>query len=389
MTRPGVYLDRSDCDLAAFEALIAQPLLPEAVPRAAEVLGKVPVYDMAECGADLEDPVARRGLLAEWAWVLGDGPGVFVQRAAVPEPEVIDAVTALYLRVIEQERAAGAGGADHFAASGANDRIWNSLQKLCLAEPALFVRYFGAPAIAGAAEAWLGPGFQMTAQVNLVRPGGAAQEAHRDYHLGFQTEESALRYPVHVHTLSPYLTLQGGIAHGPTPVESGPTQLLPWSQQFAAGYLAYRDPAFRAVFEASCVQIPLEKGDALFFNPALFHAAGANRSPDIQRLVNLMQVSSAFGRAMEALDRDAMARAVYPHLQRMAAEGQLRPAQVAAAIACSAEGYPFPSNLDTDPPRGGLAPESQAALMTRALAEGQSPEAFAAALDAHGARRAP
>ncbi|WP_424971598.1 phytanoyl-CoA dioxygenase family protein [Dinoroseobacter sp. S76] len=389
MSRPQVYFDRTDCDLDAFKALIAQPLPKDAVPRAAEVVARVPVYDMDVCGADLEDPEARRGLLAEWAWVLGEGPGVFVQRNAVPEPEVIDGVTALYTRVIADERAAGAGGADHFAASGANDRIWNSLQKLCLAEPALFVRYFGAPAIAAAAEAWLGPGFQMTAQVNLVRPGGAAQEAHRDYHLGFQTEETALSYPAHVHRLSPYLTLQGGIAHGPTPVESGPTQLLPWSQQFGPGYLAYRDPAFRAVFDEAAVQIPLEKGDALFFNPALFHAAGANRSADIQRLVNLMQVSSPFGRAMEALDRAAMARAIYPHLQRMVADGSLRPAQVAAAIACTAEGYPFPSNLDTDPPIGGLAPESQAALMTRALSEGQTPEDFSVALAAHGARRAP
>ena len=27
----------------------------------------------------------------------------------------------------------------------------------------------------------------MTAQINLVHPGGSAQQAHRDYHLGFQT----------------------------------------------------------------------------------------------------------------------------------------------------------------------------------------------------------
>lgn len=30
-------------------------------------------------------------------------------------------------------------------------------------------------------EAWLGPGYQLTAQVNVVRPGGKAQEPHRDY----------------------------------------------------------------------------------------------------------------------------------------------------------------------------------------------------------------
>ena len=47
------------------------------------------------------------------------------------------------------------------------------------------------------------------------------------------------------------------------------------------------------------MQLPLAKGDAAFFNPALFHGAGTNRSADVRRMANLLQVSSAFGRAME------------------------------------------------------------------------------------------
>lgn len=30
-------------------------------------------------------------------------------------------------------------------------------------------------------EAWLGPGYQITAQTNIVKPGGKAQQPHRDY----------------------------------------------------------------------------------------------------------------------------------------------------------------------------------------------------------------
>lgn len=30
-------------------------------------------------------------------------------------------------------------------------------------------------------EAWLGPGYSMTSQTNIVNPGGKAQEPHRDY----------------------------------------------------------------------------------------------------------------------------------------------------------------------------------------------------------------
>ena len=39
-------------------------------------------------------------------------------------------------------------------------------------------------------------------------------------------------------------------------------------------------------------------------------------------------------------------------------------------IAACAEGYAFPTNLDRDPPLGGLAPQTQAQLMAQALAQG-------------------
>jgi ectoine hydroxylase-related dioxygenase (phytanoyl-CoA dioxygenase family) len=229
----------------------------------------------------------------------------------------------------------------------------------------------------------------MTAQVNLVRPGGAAQQAHRDYHLGFQTADTAARFPAHAHDLSPVLTLQGAAAHCDMAVESGPTKLLPFSQLFRPGYMAYRRDDFRDFFEERYIQLPLKKGDAVFFNPALFHAAGENRSADVERMANLLQVSSAFGRAMESLDRTAMSRALYPVVQRLLSEGRLSREEADAAIAACAEGYSFPTNLDTDPPAGGLAPETQAALFRRALSEGQTPGAFGGALAALDARRRP
>ncbi len=133
----------------------------------------------------------------------------------------------------------------------------------------------------------------MTSQVNVVRPGGLAQLAHRDYHLGFQTVDESQAYPVHVHRMSPLLTLQGAVAHSDMTLESGPTKLLPFSQRYAPGYLAWRRQDFRDYFEAHFVQLRLDKGDALFFNPALFHAAGANSTTSVSRMANLLQISSA------------------------------------------------------------------------------------------------
>ncbi|MEM7423447.1 MAG: phytanoyl-CoA dioxygenase family protein [Pseudomonadota bacterium] len=381
------YFSADTCSLGAFEALTARELKPEQVPLAAGVSGNIPIYDMNARAADLSDADACRALMEEWADVLMNSAGAIAIKGAMTDLDAIDDATRVYEEIIVEERAASGGGADHFAAAGANDRIWNSAQKLCAAAPDVFAAYFGAPVVDAVCRAWLGPNYQMTAQVNLVRPGGKAQQAHRDYHLGFQTAETSELYPAHVHKLSPVLTLQGAIAHTDMPIESGPTKLLPFSQLFEAGYTAWRRDDFRALFEERHVQIPLNKGDALFFNPALFHAAGENRTQDIHRMANLLQISSAFGRAMETLDRAAMSVRLYPVLRDMMLHQRLSGPRAVAAIAACAEGYPFPTNLDTDPPAGGLAPESQADLFRRALTEGWASEKFAEAVAAQEARR--
>ncbi|MGX9355336.1 phytanoyl-CoA dioxygenase family protein [Roseobacteraceae bacterium S113] len=343
---PTGYFTSESQDLAAFRAEVEDSCTPDAVPHAAEIVGNVPIYDVASL--DLVSHAARQAVMSEWADVLLSGAGALALRGAYPDTAAIDEATEIFHQIIATETAAG-GGADHFAAAGSNARIWNVVEKLAMGWPEVFARYFGNVPIAAVCEAWLGPGYQMTAQVNLVRPGGKAQTAHRDYHLGFMTEEQAARYPAHVHKLSPVLTLQGAIAHCDMPVESGPTKLLPFSQRFDAGYMTYRRPEFAAYFEDNCVQVPLEKGDALFFNPALYHGAGDNVSADIQRMANLVQVSSCMGIAMESMDRHAMSKSLLSGLQA----ANLPEAERDAAIACCADGYAFPTSMDRDPPVGG------------------------------------
>jgi hypothetical protein len=103
------------------------------------------------------------------------------------------------------------------------------------------------------------------------------------------------------------------------------------------------------------VQLPLRRGDAAFFNPAVLHGAGSNVSADIQRVATLLQVSSGFGRAMEYVDRVKVAKAVYPALKRRQATGA-DPDALVNAVAAVAEGYPCPTNLDRDQPVDGLTP---------------------------------
>jgi ectoine hydroxylase-related dioxygenase (phytanoyl-CoA dioxygenase family) len=264
--------------------------------------------------------------------------------------------------------------------------VWNALEKLAVREPSVFAAYYANDIISLVSVAWLGPDYQLTSQINVVNPGGDAQTGHRDYHLGFMSADQAARFPTHVHRLSPVLTLQGAVAHCDMPVESGPTMYLPHSQKYEPGYLAAARLEFRAYFEANHVQLALEKGDAAFFNPALFHAAGRNRSANIRRMANLLQVSSAFGRAMESVDRQRMSNALFPTLVRLKAAGVAEHSLRNVVAAC-AEGYAFPTNLDRDQPVGGMAPQTQADLVWQAVAEQWEPTALRDELAVHAARR--
>ncbi len=375
-----------DVRLADLVEVVSEPTRADDYPHAAGVEQGVVLYASATLRAAVTSPEGEDAVRAELVHALTDGPGIVVLKGAWDDHDVVDRATAAFEEVIAQEKAAGGAAGDHFAKPGANDRIWNALEKLAVTDPATFVDYYANDVLALVSTAWLGPAYQVTSQVNVVRPGGVAQDPHRDYHLGFLSDEVAARYPAHVHLLSPVLTLQGAVAHVDMPVESGPTLYLPHSQKYGPGYLAYRRDDVRGYFAEHHVQLPLEKGDAVFFNPALLHGAGSNVSADVQRVANLLQVSSAFGRAMEAVDRARATAAVYPTLLERRAAGW-SDAALRRVVASVAEGYPFPTNLDLDQPVDGMTPLSQAEIVEQALAAGRDVDQVGQALGAYAARR--
>jgi hypothetical protein len=104
--------------------------------------------------------VADRGRLlaeveAELARALMDGPGLVVFQRAFTDLPVVDRATDAFHAMIADQRASGAIAGDHFAKPGANDRVWNAVEKLAVREPAVFA----------------------------------------DYHLGFQSNALAAQYP--------------------------------------------------------------------------------------------------------------------------------------------------------------------------------------------------
>ena len=287
--------------------------------------------------------------------------------------------------MIDEQRASNTGGGDHFAKPGANDRIWNALEKLCLE---------GSGGLRGllrqrdhrlVSEAWLGSAYQITSQLNVVnpaaprnRPTGTTISASRR-----RKSSSAIR-PCAPAVARPHPPGRRRTLRHAGRDRADPLPAL--LSNLCAG-LSRDGPARVSglLRPAPCAASARQGGRGLF-NPAVFHAAGTNRSKDVRRIANLLQVSSAYGRAMESVDRTRMSAALYPALRSMLASGRLTPQQGANAVAACAEGYSFPTNLDRDPPIGGLAPKTQQALLHEALQEGWAPEA-AAALNEQHARR--
>ena len=172
------------------------------------------------------------------------------------------------------------------------------------------------------------------------------------------------------------------------PVETGPTMYLPHSQKYEAG-LRRLPPAgvHRATSTSTTSSCRCAKGDAAFFNPALFHGAGTNRSarraPDGQPAAGLLRLRPGDGERRPGRDEPGALPGAARRRAAGADERDLR-----NVVAASAEGYAFPTNLDRDQPIGGLAPQTQAELVRRALAEGWDTATFTARLDAHTGRRA-
>ena len=378
-TSSPAYYSVPDCRVADFATIVEQPVNLGDFPLADRIDQGVVVYDSKSLRSRISEAPGRLEVQAEFVRVLSEGPGVLVLSGAFDQDSVLDAATDVFRGIIEAEKAAGTAAGDHFATPGANDRVWNALEKFAVADPDAFLRYYANDMLALICEAWLGPRYQVTSQLNQVNPGGKAQSPHRDYHLGFQTMESAQAFPRHIHQMSAMLTLQGAVAHVDMPMETGPTFLIPNSQKYGPGYIASHLPEFQEYSNERAVQVPLGRGDAIFFNPALFHGAGENVSDDVRRLGNLLQISSAFGRAMESIDRARMIRAIYPSLVKWKASGASE-AELQNVIAASAEGYAFPGDLDSHPPSGSEPPPAQSDLVATALSEEWPPSRLASEL---------
>ena len=367
-----VYFSDSDIDYDELISICSQETIEANYPLSDSISNNVVIYDAKDFRSFVGNIEQEIKLKTEMHHVLESGPGVFVVRNLYNE-DVIDESNAIFEKIVKNE---SNSSNDHFAA-GTNTRIWNSFQKVAMENQEAFINYYSNDLVKIIAESWCGPNSQMTAQVNIVRPGGEMQKPHRDYHLGFQENEVVEKFPISIHRLSNYLTLQGGVAHTDMPLESGPTVVLPYSQQYDLGYLTWRDTKFADFFNKYSVQNSMSKGDGIFFNPAIFHAAGANTTNNFHRIGNLLQISSAFGKTMEHIDYIKIITHIYPSLLDHIKNKTLSERLIENVLICATDGYAFPTNLDSDKNSDSkLQGMSMFDLTKQSLLDSLSPEKF-------------
>ena len=115
----------------------------------------MPIYDAGAVRARVRADGSDRPTRDELAGVLHEGPGIFVLARSF-EPDVVDRATAEFNSMIARQHAEGRQVGDHYAKPGANDRVWNAIEKLAVQAPDVFVDYYANDMVALRALAWLG-----------------------------------------------------------------------------------------------------------------------------------------------------------------------------------------------------------------------------------------
>ncbi|CAI3934282.1 Ectoine hydroxylase-related dioxygenase [Commensalibacter communis] len=366
-----VFSTANNSNISQFKKLCEQHINKQEYPFAHDIINNVIIYDGDHLHQQSKEH--KQAIQSEIYKALASGSGIIAIKNMWSDHQLLNQHNEIFNQILQEETVSGIA-ADHFAKAGANGRIWNSFQKVALKDADSFIDYYSNPLLSLVCQSWLGPYYQVTAQVNIVRPGGKAQQPHRDYHLGFQQEDDVALFPLPLQVMTQFMTLQGAVAHSDMPIQSGPTLLLPFSQQYKEGYLAWRKKEFIEYFNEHAIQVPLEKGDGLFFSPALFHGAGNNHLENFNRIANLLQISSVFCKPMETVNHTKILSNIYPSLLKKYQNNQL--VHLEEIITAAADSYSFPTNLDTDPPVYGLAPMTQHQLVKTALTEGWDAQRF-------------
>ena len=310
------------------------------------------------------------------------GPGIAVFRGAF-EHDVVDRVSEVFEKVIADEKAAGQGGRRPLRDPGANDRVWNALEKLAVADPEAFVDYYANDVLALASDRVARPRLPGDQPGQRGQPRRRRPDRAPRLPPGLPEPEDLGRVPGARARLSPMLTLQGAVAHCDMPVESGPTLYLPHSQKYPTATSPTGCPSSRSTSSPTTCSCPSPRGRRVLQPravPRRRHQPHLRRAPHGQPAAGVVAVRARDGDRRPA----SVVEAVYPALS--SPQGvRVSPARPGDVVAASAEGYAFPTNLDRDQPVNGL-PRRPGRPRPPGSRRGDPVEELAARLEAHEQR---
>ena len=319
------WLTEDDCGLDDFRRLVEQHTDPADYPHAdARRAGRAGLRQRRGC-APRRRPTDGARCRPSWSGRCRRPRHRGRSTARSPTSAVVDRATGgfeeLIARAARRRAAPRATTSPSRAPTTGSGTRWRSSP---CAHPEVFADYYANDMHRRwSRQAWLGPGYQVTSQVNVVNPGGAAQSVHRDYHLGFLHARRRPRaYPAHVHRLSPGAHPAGrgrALRHARRVRPDACTCRTRRSTCPATSPGGCRSSA--TYFDAHHVQLPLRQGRRGVLQPgAVPRGRAPTAPPTSRRMANLLQVSSAFGRAMETVDRERDVRGGLPGAARRKAE---------------------------------------------------------------------
>lgn len=296
-----------------------------------KVIKSIPIYSNKSL---LNNFNHFKTIKSEFNYHLTRGVGIVVIENLI-NYDVVKSTNQEIYKIIENQKETNN---DHFSN---NQRIWNFYEKFCISNTNLFINYFKNPIIDLISSSYLGPKYEITNQINIVNPGSKAQVFHRDYHLGLMDKKMLEEYPMNVHISSPNLTLQGLVAHSKINPKNGSTKFIPYSHLKKNGFNLIKKNKVLDICENNYIQLELNIGDGVFFNPAIFHAAGDNNDNN-DRIANLFQINSAFSKPMELVNNLLVKNLVEDKLNSM----KLSDIELKTLKNIIFNKYEYPTNLD-------------------------------------------
>ena len=254
--------------------------------------------------------------MAEWVEALTDGPGVVSIRGAFATPGAIDAANAALLGDHRRGAAEATSAAAIISPSPAPMTASGTRSKssACATRtssphttPTRSSRSCRRP---GSARAIRSPR-SSTSSTPAARPSPCTATIIWVSNRLAEIE----RFPVHVHRLSPVLTLQGAVAHCDMPLESGPTLYLPYLAKLPARLLRLARPEFKDYFNnitSSCRSPRAMRSFQPRPVPRRRQQPHQRRPPHRQPPAGLLGLSAAPWRASTGQHELAL----YPALQR-------------------------------------------------------------------------